>query len=301
MMLRIGRFIIGLGLGLVVGCQSGSPPPSSEAARPQVAPFIPYVPSTQNTLPEVTQALPDSPRDAPPDLKLVYSVEIWQILLPQASISSDESFWKQVNEGVVDLSPYTILFKNGIRVGALPLRELSLIQQQVDERKGNLTRLAGISGKAIEIPIQTDIPQQTLFYFNRSNQLIGRWYDRCENLFYFSFEPAPRRQNYLRIVLTPSVRGLNKRLRYVATPGRVEDEVQYKAEEVQYDASLHLDLPLNSVLVVGPSTEARDQMTIGGAFLIKNTPSEQLERLIVIIPRAFRPNPSVSQQASNPE
>lgn len=299
MRLWIGRFIVGGILGLVVGCQSPSAPPSSEVPGPEVSAFIPYIPSTQNAWPEVTQSLPESPRDAPPDLKLVYSVEIWQIQLPRESISSNESFWKRVNEGVVDLSPYTILFKNGIRVGALPLRELSLIQQQVDERKGSLTRLAGISGKAVEIPIQTDIPQQTLFYFNRSNQLIGRWYDRCENLFYFSFEPAPRRHNYLRIVLTPSVRGLNKRLRYVATPGRVEDEVQYKAEEVQYDASLHVDLPLNNILIIGPSTEARDRMTIGGAFLIKNTPSEQLERLIVIIPRAFRPNPLAPQQASN--
>lgn len=300
MRLRIGRFIVLWILGLVVGCQSPSPPVSSEPVRQEASAFIPYVPSTLNAFPEVTEAFPDSPRDAPPDLKLIYSVEIWQILLPRDSISSDESFWKRVNEGLLDLSPYTILFKNGIRVGALPLRELSLIQQQVDERKGNLTRLAGISGKAVEIPIRNDIPQQTLFYFNRAGQLIGRWYDRCENLFYFSFEPTPRRQNYLRIVLTPAVRGLNKRLRYVATPGRAEDEIRYKAEEVQYDASLNLDLPLNSFLVVGPSTEARDQMTIGGAFLIQNTPSEQLERLIVIIPRAFRPNPSAPQQALNP-
>lgn len=276
----------------VIGC-GGAPKPQQETTSTQEVPqFTPYVPSSRPALPEVTDALPDSPRDAPPDLKLVYSVEIWQLLLPRNAVSSDETFWKRVNESAIDLSPYTIMFKNGVRVGSMPLRDLPVVQALVDDRKANLTRTAGIAGKFIELSMQNDIPQQTLFYFNRSNQLIGRWYDRSENLFYFSFEPTPRKQDHLRMVLTPAVRGLNKRLVYSLVPGKTEKEVSYKTEEVQYDASLNLDLPLGSVLIVAPSVEARDAMTIGGSFLIRKTPTEELERLIVIIPQAYTRNDS---------
>ncbi len=279
-----------LGSALLAGC--GAPPAAPQAKLTQQAEapsvFVPYVPSTRPAQPEVTQELPTTPRDAQPDLQLVYSVEIWELLLPRDTISTDEAFWKRVNENLIDLSPYTVLFKNGMRVGSLPIGELESLRSIVEERKGTRTQFAGIAGKYIEIPIATDLPGQTLFYLNRSNRLIGRTYERCENLFYFSFEPTPRRPEQIRLVLTPAVRGLNKRLQYSMLPGKLEREIAYRIEESRYDANLHLDLSLKEALIVSPSVEARDSHSIGGTFLIKNTPTEQLERLLVIIPRAFK-------------
>ena len=282
-------FLCLLGAALLTGC--GAPPAPTQSTSPQnqtPPAFIPYVPSTRPAQLEVTQDLPTTPRDAQPDLRLVYSVEIWELLLPRDSISSDEGFWKRVNENLVDLSPYTVLFKNGIRVGALPVQELDRLRAIVEERKGSRTQMAGIAGRFIEIPIASDIPGQTIFYLNRSNQLIGKTYERCENLFYFSFEPTPRKPEQIRLILTPAVRGMNKKLQYSMLPGKLEREIAYKIEESQYDANLHVDLSLNEILIVAPSVEARDSHTIGGTFLIKNTPTDQLERLLVVIPRAFK-------------
>ncbi len=299
MIKRVPIFAIIVSLLMLVGCAQPptKAPVTQQAAAPQPV-FVPYIPSAEPPPPEVKQELPDSPQDAPKDLKLVYSVEIWELLLPRNTVSSDEVFWKRINESLIDLSIYTIMLKNGVRVGSLPIRELSVIEDLIEDRKGKRTRLAGIAGKYIEIPIATDLSGQTIFYFNRSNQLIGRTYDRCENLFYFSFEPTPRKQNNIRLVLTPSVRGLSKKLQFSLIPGKLEKEIAYKSEEVRYDASLNLDLDLSNVLIVSPSVEARDSTSIGGTFLIKNTPTEQLERLIIIIPRAYKRGDAESASSS---
>ncbi len=288
-MLGVALSIVSL---VISGCGGASQNTAQNAQgeADQQPTFIPYIPSQESAPPAVTDALPESPQDAPADLKLVYSVELWEMLLPRNSISTDEAFWKRVNENAIDLSPYTIMLKNGVRVGSLPIQELSVLQKLVDDRKASMTRIAGLAGKFIEIPVASNVPGQTIFYFNRSNQLIGRSYDRCDNLFYFSFESTPRQQEQIRLVLTPAVRGLQKKLQFSLVPGRLEREIEFKAEEVRYDASLNLDLPLSRVLVVAPSVEARDETSIGATFLLKDTPTEQLERLIVVIPRAFKRN-----------
>lgn len=283
---------------LIGGC--ADPGAKKVAAKRDAEPpptYIPYVPATQPTREQVTQDLPTDPKDAQRSLSLMYSVEVWEILLPRDSVSTDEAFWKRVNEQAVDLPTYDVLFKNGLRVGELPVQELNSLRALVDERKGQRTQMVGIAGKYIEIPISAGIERQTLFYFNRSNQLIGRTYDRCDNVMYFSFEPTPRKPDQIRLALTPAVRGLNKRWQISTIPGRTERPIEYKNEEFHYDANLRLDLPLNSVLVIAPSTEARMASTLGGVFLIKPTPTQELERLLVIVPRAFQKNDAESGAA----
>jgi len=45
---------------------------------------------------------------------------------------------------------------------------------------------------------------------------------------------------------------------------------------------------LTNALVIAPSVEARWNTSLGNAFMIKRNPSEELERLLIIIPRAFK-------------
>lgn len=290
--------VASLVLLLIGGC--AQPASKTEKLKLPPAPpqaFIPYVPATQPNRTQAVQDLPTDPKDAQPAIALMYSVEIWEILLPRDGVSADEAFWKRVNEQAVDLPTYDTLFKNGMRVGELPIQELSTLHALVDERKGQRTQMVGIAGKFVEIPISSGIDRQTLFFFNRANELIGRTYERCDNVMYFSFEPTPRQPDRIRLALTPAVRGLQKRIQYSNIPGRLEKAYEFRNEEFHYDANLRLDLPLNSVLVIAPSVEARMASTLGGIFLIKPTPAQELERLLVIVPRAFKKNEPESAPA----
>lgn len=290
---RCSIVLCGIALGLIAGCESSSnsvPQQQSSSAAAEVEQpqrYIPYTPSTQPQEP-ITEALPTNPRDARPPLELLYAVEIWEISLPRDSVSTDEAFWKRVDEHSVDLPTYDQLYKNGIRVGQLPINELGEISRLVEQRKGKRTQIQGLEGRHVTIPARSEVPRQVLFYLDRSNTLVGRTYDRSENFFSFSFESTPRNPDRIRIALTPTVRALDKRIVYTTTPGKDDRDVRMVAEEAHYDTNLRTDLSLRNVLVIAPSVEARFESTLGNAFLIDRTPSEELERLIVIIPRAFR-------------
>ncbi|MBC7785152.1 MAG: hypothetical protein H7144_15055 [Burkholderiales bacterium] len=272
---------------IVSGCSAEpetSQPARADAGKPR---FVPYVPATAPA-PETIPDLPTSPRDAMPPVSLMYSIEIFEILLPRQSVSADEAFWKRVNESAVELAAHDVLFKNGIRVGELPVTELASLQALAGDRQKQISSFSGIDGKQIEFPVRSGINQQTIFFFNRENQLVGRSYDRSDNILYFSFETTPRKPDQIRLALSPAVRAQNKKLQYSTLPGKLEREITYTNEEVRYDACLSLDLPLSSLLVIAPSVEARDPCTLGSAFFLNHTPSEQQERLILIVPRAYK-------------
>ena len=289
--MRPTAFAACVGLLLAGGCATPAPPQSeAEIAAPrQEAPkYVPYVPATQPTpLTVAAEELPTSPRDPQVTPSLIYAVDVWELLLPLESISADEAFWKRVNEQVVDITARDRLDKNGIRVGALPLSDVNFLTDLVEQRKGKKTSLRGTVNKQIELPVNASVEHQTLLFINRYNRAVGHSYDRCSNFFYFSFEPSPRRPNQIRLALTPAVRGGKRRMSFSLT-GKTDRELKSENVESLYDANIVLDLPLSDLLVVAPSGESRVTSSLGHAFLIAATPAQRFERVIIVIPKAFR-------------
>ena len=267
----------------------------AEKPKPVVAPpkppppevFTPYVPATRPAEP-ITDVAPQHPADAKPAITLLYSIEVWEIQLPRFTVSTDDAFWKHVNEQALDLPTYDVLFKNGVRVGEIPVTDLSAVSKLIEDRKGTRTTINGMAGKQMELPIASNVPTEVLFYVNRANNLIGRSYDRCDNIMAFSFESTPRNPDQIRLAFTPVVRAHDKKLVYTMTPGKTDREVGETYEEMHYDVGLSTDLPLQSALVVAPSIESRTTTSIGSRFLVIDTPSEQRERLLVVIPHAYQ-------------
>ncbi|HEY0009654.1 MAG TPA: hypothetical protein VGB55_13080, partial [Tepidisphaeraceae bacterium] len=209
------RVLVLAAAAAISGCAAQPKPQAPEPVADRslsgsVEQYVPYQPATQPAPREADAALPEKPLDAARPLTLLYTIELWEILLPRGSVSTDEVFWKRVNEQAVDLAVYDVMFKNGFRIGELPVEELGALVTLIDERKGTKTTINGTAGKQIEIPIRDKIERQTLFYFNRSNELIGKSFDRCENVMYFSFHATPRNPNEIRLALTPAVRGQNR-------------------------------------------------------------------------------------------
>ncbi len=271
----------------ITGCMPTENAAPMEIKTEKAQAIVPYLPTTQQ-IESVENELPTSPRDAAPAVNLIYSIEIWEVFFPRNTVSSDEDFWKRVNESAIDLGPHDVMFKNGIRIGELPVSDIDYLQKLVADKKGQQTRFTGIAGKQIDLMITPDIDRQTIFYFDRENKLVGRTYDKSANLIYFAFETTPRKPGLIRLALTPAVKALNTRLQYTQQPGKSDREITYINDEFHYDANLTLDLPVTSILVLAPSVEARDKCTLGHTYFVKNTPAEQLDRMIFIVPRAFK-------------
>jgi len=271
------------------GCAGKAPPPApAPVAAPTIAPEVykPYIPATKPAAPIVEDS-PAHPADAQPARSFLYSIELWEIQLPRFSVSTDEAFWKRVNEQALDLPTYDVLFKNGLRVGTMPIGDLGAVSQEIQDRKGTRTVIQGTAGRQMELPVTKDVESEVLFYLNRSNELVGRSYEKCDNFLDFSFETTPRNPDKIRLAFTPMVRSRERKLQYSLTPGKPDREISYTSEEKHYDMGLSTDLPLQYALIIAPSVEAKVTTSIGSRFLLLDTPSEQRERLIVVIPHAY--------------
>jgi hypothetical protein len=222
------------------------------------------------------------------DAAIYLYLDIYQLTVPYGTISTNEEFWKRINEQSVDVTTYDLLFKNGIRVGQASTADWDYFKKIIDQNPATTqtSTLTGAPGKVMELEIKKDVPAQTLFYFDSQNVLQGRSYDESDNLLAVSFEPAPRKLGTARITLCPMLRATRKRLQYTVLND--EREIQYVAAERLFDLNLCADVPPGNFLVVAPSIEARSATSVGRAFFTRDGQAERLEEIFLIVPHPFR-------------
>jgi hypothetical protein len=215
-------------------------------------------------------------------------VDLYQLQLPEGTISRNEKFWKRVDEQSVDPGTYELLYKNGVRVGQATLAEWDYYRQVMEQYPAvtKASSLVAADSKPVELLVRKDIHGQDIWYFDSSNRLEGRSYDACENLLAITFQQAPRRVNAMRVALCPMVRCVTKRLEHSALNNELE--VTYAAPQRLYDLNLRADVPLDSFLVIAPSGEATWSTSIGNNFFMSNGTAERLENVLLIVPRPIQ-------------
>lgn len=250
----------------------------------------PTPPVTLTPLPPPTgDADPDAPRDPQPVVPLVFHVDVYQLSLPAGAVSGNAEFWNRLNEQILDPATYDVLQRNGLRVGEASFADWPFFRDLIDQHPGTVAQAQAVARevKNLELEMKKDVQFQDIFYYDARNQLIGRSFERCDNVVAVSFQPTPRRPGFMRLTLAPLVRGLRKRLEY-STINNELAEVQFVSPETFYDCNLRLDVPLQSFIVVGPSPESASQTSIGAAFLLKDEKGQRQEQVLIIVPRPYR-------------
>jgi hypothetical protein len=215
----------------------------------------------------------------------VHYLDVYQLTLPVGAVSRSDEFWKRVDEQGVDIGTYDLLQKNGFRVGIAPASEWPYFKGILDQypavtKKTSVT--AGESG-ALELLMKKGIPSQYLFYLTDDNTLMGRTYDRCDNLMSLAFQAAPRKPGQVRVTLCPLVRSVRGEFQISVT--NEEREYEYVRPERLYDLNLCCDVPVKGFLVVAPSTMAKWSATLGNAFLVDGGAAERFEHVLILVPR----------------
>jgi hypothetical protein len=233
----------------------------------------------------ITQGKPaNSPVDAAPSANMIFHVEVFVLNAPSGTFSRNEEFWKRIDEQCVDVPTSELLQKNGLRVGIAPLTELEpMTPFMVDATPVQKFAVTGAELKDVQIDMKVGVPSQTIFVFDRQNQPVGRTYDKSENVMNVSFRPAPRKPGHLRMEFAPMVRTLRKRMQFTAMNEAFE--IQFVNPEVYYDLNFLADIPADSFLIVTPSEYASRPTGLGRAFMIKDTPTSQLEQMLLIVPQ----------------
>jgi hypothetical protein len=231
------------------------------------------------------QPAPDgAPRDAAPAQMVVFQMDIYRLAVPFGTFSSNEEFWKRMDEDCVDPATRDILSNNGIRVGQAPQIELKFFQKFMDQ-KPQMQRLSTLASEAkkLELEMTKELPTQRIARFDAHNLLSMRDYDRSSNVINMAFEPTPRKPGFVRVTLCPVVRSHRKRFEF--TPLNNENEIQYVEPELLYDLNLRVDIPKDRFFIVMPSPDAEQPSTVGAAFLTKQGHTDRQEEVLLIIPR----------------
>jgi hypothetical protein len=236
----------------------------------------------------ITQGRPaNAPIDAVPSAQTIFHVEVFVLSAPPGTFSRNDEFWKRINEQALAVGTYELLQKNGMRVGISPLAELEqLSPYMVDATPLQKFAVTGAEIKDVQIDMKVGVPAQTIFYFNRENLPVGRSYDKSENVMNVSFKPAPRKPGHLRMEFCPMVRTLRKRMQFTAMNDSYE--LQFINPEVFYDLGFLVDIPADSFLMITPSEYASLPSRLGRAFMIRETPTAQLEQMLLIVPQPVR-------------
>jgi hypothetical protein len=235
----------------------------------------------------ITQGRPsNAPLDAVPSARSVFHVEVFVLCAPPGTFSRNDEFWKRIDEQCLSVGTYELLQKNGLRVGVAPVAELEPMSPfMIDAEPIQKFAVTGAEVKDVQIEMKVGVPTQNIFYFDRHNHLIGRSFDKSENVMSVSFRPAPRKPGHLRMEFCPMVRALRKRMQF--TPMNEAYEIQFVNPEVYYDLNFLVDIPADSFLIITPSEYASQPSRLGRAFMIKETATAQLEQMLLIVPRTM--------------
>lgn len=268
---------------LAAGCpptpqQPTAAPDKAELAAPAEAQRDQKLVANQDSRPEEPL-----PQDAPPPVGVIIHLQVYELLVPYGAVSQNEAFWKRINEQVVSVEVADRLWRNGVRIGEAPAAEWPYFKSIIDQNPAmaRQTTHTAREAKDIEIPVRSEEPFLNLFFFSEDG-LVGRSYERCVSGLSLSFQPTPRKLGSVRVALTPYVRSVRRHLEF---SGNAEwRTIDYVTPEFIYDLNLRADIPLDSFIVVAPSTEARVTGIIGGHFLTVSKTTEKLERVILLVP-----------------
>ena len=220
-----------------------------------------------------------------PDVPMRMRLDVYVLSVPYGTVSRNEEFWKRVNEQAVDVGTYDLLIKNGVRVGEAPIAEYERFAQLIKDQPAShrVASLVAPEGKEVDLEIRKEVPTQLIWHYNGMNELIGWSYDRCENYVALSYQPAPRKNGTLRIVLCPVVKEHRKRLEWLA--GNKEQEVAFTQPRRYYDVNLRADVAVDSFLIVAPSAESTWPGSIGNRFFVQDGAAEQMENVLLFVPK----------------
>jgi hypothetical protein len=286
-------------IGLVIGCRAPEPQPTPTplpptprtvaATKPSTRPGVDLPKTLAMQQPKITaRRVGPAPKDPPPPLQLATKFEIYDITLPAGAVSRSEPFWKIVDEEQIDPGTYDVLRRNGVRIGVAPVTDWPALRDQIADLPST-TQMMSVTGREatnVELPMKKDVVDQNIFVYMPDGTLVGRTFEKCENILAFSFQQTPRKPGELRVALSPLVRGTRKHLVYTAMGN--EGEFSYVRTERALDVNLRAEIPLDHLLIVAPSDEARTASSVGHAFLMTEGPAEKQEHVLVMVPRMFR-------------
>lgn len=254
-------------------------PGTSPTTLPATAPAAPPAPPP---------ALPGRPADPVPFAQPVASLLVRQFGVPWGTVSADRGFWKRVDEQILDISLHDLLQKNGLRLGSAAVADYDHLRAALEAGPARARPEVFVAPgvKAVNLPMKQGVAQQTVYFFDRRNEFSLRSHDDSDNIMVIEFGLSPRLADHVRVGLMPMIRSLRRRL--VAAGDYHVREIEVRQDERYFDLGVRIDVPLDRMLIIAPSPEAANTMSLGHAMLVHEGDTAKIETIIVIVPQVMR-------------
>ena len=222
---------------------------------------------------------------APPTIDpLAINAEMYQLQMPFGANSRDDSFWKLVDEDVVDVPTAQNLNRNGFRVGRARVADWpAFLKVLTNENaiKLKATRvMAQPSYDDARLEVSDVLPEELLFFYD-DHGLTMRSYSDCQNMLSLAFAWAPRKPGTIRLTFCPMVFATQTRMDYSLSDN--PPPVQVLHRDNYYDLHLTADIAPGEFLVVGTSTATEDPNRIASRFLTRDGPNQRFEQLLIFV------------------
>lgn len=229
------------------------------------------------------------PLDAQPRVIGRLALRIYELKLPAGTFTREGGVWRILDERVIDVGPYDVLWANGVRAGVGEVRDLDRFADILGTEAAPTTILfSSDTGPQVQEidrgPAEVEgLAEQTLFWFDAQKRPHGRTYVRSRNSLALEMQPTPGREDEVRVSLTPIVRSERKRID-VRRDGS-EFEVTETRDEAIFDLNLTVDVPIGQFLLVAPSPDAERATSIGRNFFTDPAAGPRREVAYLIVPQ----------------
>jgi hypothetical protein len=247
--------------------------------------------------PSVPSAPPSPAPDAnpPPAGGGIITGRIYQLQMPFGANSRDDSFWKLVDEDVLDVAANLNMNRNGLRVGRGRVADwpqyLKVLVAESALKLKETEFTAEPSFEDARVDMSDILPEELLFIYD-DHGLTMRSFDDCQNLLSLSFQWAPRKPGTIRLTLCPVVMACRTRRDYF-----LGDDLKYLQRLNYYDLHLSADIAPGEFLVLGTSTATDDPNRVGSRFLTRDGPNQRYEELLILVGQSVPMNGMKTQRA----
>jgi hypothetical protein len=266
---RVSSFIAGA--MALCGCTPPSPPPPTPPSPSVITGDSAPPPATADANPSQTSSGAIAP-------------VIYRLAMPYGANSRDASFWKLIDEDVVDVATNERLNLNGFRAGRGKVADwpqfLKLLTGESAFQRDKGRVLAQSSIGDARYPMTNVLPEELLTMFDQHG-LTMRSFSDCRNEFSMAFSWAPRKPRTIRLTICPVIESVKMRADYAVEnnppPVRVLD-----AESI-YELNLCADIAPGEFFVLGTSGQTDDPNRVGSLFLTSDQPSQRFEELLIVV------------------
>jgi hypothetical protein len=259
---RLTALLLFLGLN---GCPPPPPPPP-----PPPFPPPPHVISGDSVPPAIDP--------------LSINAEMYQLQMPFGANSRDESFWKLVDEDVVDVGTCENLTRNGFRVGHAHIGDwpafLKALEGESAIKLAESTILAHPAFADAQLPMSKVLAEELLFFYD-DHGLTMRSFSDCVNMLSIAIDWAPRKLRTVRFTICPMVQAQQTRMDYSLSDNPPPARVLHR--DNFYDLHFIADVPPDEFLVVGTSTATEDRNRIASHFLTSDGPNQRFEEVLIFV------------------